>query len=61
MKTKKLELYFFLTRFRLGFLKVARLGGGGGGGRWGGGVPAAINSKTINDNEMTFGSVVENH
>ena len=40
-----------LTLFRLGFLRVAQLGGGGGGvgGRK---VPAAYNSKTINDNEI---------
>ena len=37
-----------LTLFRLGFLRVAQLGGGGGGGRK---VPAAYNSKTINDIE----------
>ena len=46
-----------LTLFRLGFLRVAQLGGGGGGG----GVPAACNSKTINDNEMKFGGVVKDH
>ena len=39
----------WLTLFRLGFLRVAQLGGGGGGGRK---VPAACNSKTINDNGM---------
>ena len=33
-------------------------GGGGGGGRK---VPAAYNSKTINDNEMKFGGVVKDH
>ena len=32
--------------------------GGGGGGRK---VPAAYNSKTINDNEMKFGGVVKDH
>ena len=32
--------------------------GGGGGGRK---VPAACNSKTINDNEMKFGGVVKDH
>ena len=32
--------------------------GGGGGGR---NVPAACNSKTINDNEMKFGGVVKDH
>ena len=31
---------------------------GGGGGRK---VPAAYNSKTINDNEMKFGGVVKDH
>ena len=42
--------------------RVARLGGGrGGGGERGGEVPAAHNSKTINDNGMKFGGVVENH
>ena len=32
-----------------------------GGAAWGGGggVPAAYNSKTINDNEMKFGGVVK--
>ena len=49
-----------LTLIVLDFLRVARLGGGGGGGG-GRGVPAAYNSKTINDNEMKFGAVVENH
>ena len=51
-----------LTLFRLGFLRVAQLGGRGGGG--GGGrrkVPAACNSKTINDNEMKLGGVVKDH
>ena len=38
-----------LTLFRLGFLRVAQLG-------WGRRkVPAAYNSKTINDNEMKLG------
>ena len=32
--------------------------GGGGGGRK---VPAAYNSKTINDNEMKFGGVVTDY
>ena len=36
-------------------MRVAGLGGGGGG------VPAAHNSETINDNGMKFGGVVENH
>ena len=45
-----------LTLFRLGFLRVAQLEGGGGGG-----VPAAYNSKIINDNEMTFCGVVKDH
>ena len=35
-----------LTLFRLGFLRVALLGGQK--------VPATYNSKTINDNEMKF-------
>ena len=49
-----------LTLFRLGFFRVALFGkgGGGGGGRK---VPAAYNSKTINDNEMKFGGVVKDH
>ena len=46
-----------LTLFRLGFLRVAQLGGGGGGRK----VPAACNSKTINDNEMKLGGVVKDH
>ena len=46
-----------LTLFRLGFLRVVQLGVGGGGcGRK---VPAAYNSKTINDNEMKLGGVVK--
>ena len=32
--------------------------GGGGGGRK---VPAAYNSKTINDNEIKFGGAVKDH
>ena len=33
-----------------------------GGLAWGGvGVPAAFNSKTISDNKMKFGEIVENH
>ena len=35
-----------------------------GGSAWGGGerkVPAAYNSKTINDNEMKFAGVVKDH
>ena len=48
-----------LTLFRLGFLRVARLGGRGGG-RGGRKVPADYNSKTINGNGMKFGGVVEN-
>ena len=47
-----------LTLFRLGFLRVVQLGGGGGGG-CGRKVPAAYNSKTINDNEMKLGGVVK--
>ena len=34
------------------------MGGGGAGGRK---VPAARNSKTINDNGMKFGGVIDNH
>ena len=45
-----------LTPFRLGFLRVAQLGGGGGGE-----VPAASNSKTINDNKTKLGGVVKDH
>ena len=41
----------------VGFLRVAQLGGGGGGQK----VPAAYNSKTINDNEMKLGGVVKDH
>ena len=41
-----------LTLFRLGFLRVAQLGGGGGGRK----VPAAYNYKTINDDEIKLGS-----
>ena len=48
-----------LTLFRLGFLRVAQLGGGGGGSERK--VPAADNSKTINDNEMKLGGVVKDH
>ena len=57
-------ILFCLTLLRLGFLRVAQLGGmggGGGGGRGGRKVPAAYNSKTINDNEMKLGGVVKNH
>ena len=35
--------------------------GGGGGGWRRRKVPAAQKSKTINDNEMKFGGIVENH
>ena len=43
----------------LGFLRMAWHRGGGGGGLE---VPAAHNSKTIlNENEMKFGRIVENH
>ena len=45
-----------LTLFRLGFLRVAQLGGGGGRK-----VPAAYNSKTINDDEMKLCVVVKDH
>ena len=55
-KFAMLLIFRFLTLFRLGFLRVAQLGGGGG---WK--VPAAYNSKTINDNEMKPGGVVKNH
>ena len=54
-----LELIWFgvwtdrLTLCHLGFLRVARLGG------WK--VPAAYNPKTINDNEMKFDGVVNDH
>ena len=44
-------------KFYLGFLRVAQLWGGGGGRK----VPAAYNSKTINDNEMKFAGVVKDH
>ena len=56
-------IFFCLTLLRPGFLRVAQLGGmgGGGGGRGGRKVPAAYNSKTINDNEMKLGGVVKNH
>ena len=47
----------FLTLFRLGFLRVAQLWGGVGGRK----VPAAYNSKTINDNEVKFAGVVKDH
>ena len=50
----------WLIPFLLGFLRVAQLGGGGGGGG-GRKVPAAYNSKTINDNEMKFGGLVKDH
>ena len=59
----KSEVYqqkIVLTIFRLGFLMVARLaiGGGGGGGQK---VLGAYNSKSINNNEMKFGEVVNDH
>ena len=51
-----------LTLFYLGFLRVARLEGGeGGGGGEGRKVPATHYSKTINDNGMKSGEVVENY
>ena len=43
-----------LTLFRLGFLRVAQLGGGGE-------MPAANSYKTINDNEMKIAEVVKDH
>ena len=46
--------YDFLILFRLGFLTVAQLGGRSE-------VPAAYNSKTINDNETKLGGVVKDH
>ena len=52
---------FLLTLFRLGFMRVARLGGGQGGGGGGWKVPAAYNSKSINDNVIKFGGVVKDH
>ena len=52
--TKFKQNYTTLTLFRLGFLRVARLGGEGE-------VPVAYNSKTINDNDMKFGGVVKDH
>ena len=48
--------FVLLTPFRLGFLRVAQLGRGGGRK-----VPAACNSKTINDNEMKLDGVVKDH
>ena len=56
-KIRALHEPFHLTLFRLGFLRVAQLGGGGGGRK----VPAAYNSKTINDNEMKLGGVVKDY
>ena len=41
-----------------GLFEGDSFGGGGGGGRQ---VPAAYNSKTINDSEMKFGGVVKDH
>ena len=51
------EFNSFLTLFRLGFLRLARLRGVGMGRK----VPTAYNSKPIDDNEMKFGGVVEDH
>ena len=45
-----------LTLFRLGFLRMAQLGGVEGRK-----VHAAYISKNINDNEMKFGGVVKDH
>ena len=47
-----------LTLFAWAFWGWLSLVGGGGGG---GEVPAACNSKTINNNEMKFGGVVKDH
>ena len=52
------EHSFMIGLFHLGFLRVAQLGGRGGVGRK---VPAAYNSKTINDNEMKLGGIVKDH
>ena len=41
-----------------GLFEGGAASGGGGGGLE---VPAAYNSKTINDNEMKFGGVVKDH
>ena len=46
-----------LNRIPPGLFEVAQLKGGGGGWK----VPAAYNSKTINDNEMKFIGVVKDH
>ena len=51
-----MKAFRLLTLFHLGFLRMAQLGGGGGRK-----LPAAHNSKTINDNGIKFGGVVENH
>ena len=45
----EIALLLHLSQFDMGFLRVAGYGGGGG-------VPAADNSKTINDNAMKFGA-----
>ena len=55
--------YSFAANYHLnpvppGLFKGGAAWGGGGGGRK---VPAAYNSKTINDNEMKFAGVVKDH
>ena len=56
MGSVKDTLLTFSSLTRLGFLRVAQLGGGGGRK-----VSAACYSKTINDNEVKFGRVVKDH
>ena len=57
MGSVKDTLLTFSSLTRLGFLRVAQLGGGGGERK----VSAACYSKTINDNEVKFGRVVKDH
>ena len=52
------KILYGLTLFRLGFLRVAQLGGGGGGAKSARGL---YNSRTINDNEMKLGGVVKDY
>ena len=52
---------YVLILFRLGFLRVAQLGGAGEGGGGAESARGACNSKTINDNKMKFGGVVKDH